>query len=117
MKPSELAALIARVEAATGPNFDLECHIGSAVEPERMAWCGYPPNYTHSLDAALSLVERVLPGCEVRIDRKEDATGRASAHRDGGSIASASAPTPALALVLATLKAIQAAQLARSEGQ
>jgi hypothetical protein len=86
-----LPDLLARVEAAEGPDRELDCRIACAVDPglkgewqvvkppfydpERyfsgqpgMDWIGYDllnnaPVYTASLDATLALVERVLPGC------------------------------------------------------
>lgn len=143
MKPSELTALIARVEAATRADLELDalilCEVaapkGSFVERSKIngAWCIYEEpsrlwemssrngwhrsegwGLTSSLDAALSLLERVLPGSHWRLWRSETAKAYAA---DVGDNDTCYAPTPALALVLATLKALHSAQLARSEGQ
>lgn len=65
---SDLPALIARVEAATGPDRELDAEIALATgwergeagafwrEPGTRLWSGYYPNPTASLDAAVSLV-------------------------------------------------------------
>jgi hypothetical protein len=93
-KHGDLADLLARVEAAEGPNFELECSIFEALAMPT-EWFGSPvtshfrmgggygfntsdgfrhldclkaPAYTASLDAALALVERVKPGWGVRMD-------------------------------------------------
>lgn len=130
---TDLSELIARVEGATGPNYALECDLFEALDVPK-EWfgskvvshflrnghfgfntadgfmhldCIKPPPYTASLDAALALAERVLPGW------KWGVTG-------GGAPADAllyepvlggwrhsirtEAPTPALALVLAVLR-------------
>ena len=72
-KPSELDALIARVEAAEGPDRELDAEIalvsgqwrctenGTMWRPipddgPKRGWSGYFPAYTGSLDAAASLV-------------------------------------------------------------
>lgn len=100
---SDLNELAARVEAADGPNFALECEIWCALNPdaERRP---VPPNYTASLDGALSLVPELLAwhvssacprdacaAIESGDDRVQDFKGRAF--------------TPALALTAAALKA------------
>lgn len=55
-----LKELLARVEGASGPDREIsrDLHwlfIGPMTD-------GWPPPYTYSIDAALALVERVLPG-------------------------------------------------------
>lgn len=57
---SDLAELLVRVKAATGPDREIDRAIerlehGPDVIP-------FTPAYTASIDAALALVERVLPG-------------------------------------------------------
>jgi hypothetical protein len=105
-----------RVEKATGPergmNYLLLEILGPSDEQE------FPPRYTDSLDACVSLAERVLPGwiwsvkngspnlgeppyAYITCDTPEDKTGRASA------------ATPALAF----LSAILAALIAQEEGR
>ena len=56
---SALSDLLLRVEGATGPNFALEEEIDRVVGKSGLV---VPPAYTGSLDAALALVIRVLPG-------------------------------------------------------
>lgn len=51
----KLLELAERVEKAEGPNFALEMEIDRAINPERPAGLRYP-NYTASLDSALTLV-------------------------------------------------------------
>jgi hypothetical protein len=68
----ELRALLARVENATGPDREIDKALFAVFDPERanrmtyVQYEGYAPMwtapaYTASLDAALALVERVLP--------------------------------------------------------
>lgn len=68
------------------------------------------PRLTASLDAALALVERVLPGwdiCLSRVKGDEAATWNAVVGEpDSFSGSEASKPSPALALCLAALKAL-----------
>lgn len=59
--PEVLRGLLERVKAAEGPSYALECAIGRTLEginPSHQT----PPNYTASVDAALALVGRALPG-------------------------------------------------------
>ena len=68
------------------------------------------PDYTRSVDDALALVERVLPGwdiCLSRVKGDQAATWNAVfGEPDSFSGSEASSPTPALALCLAALKAL-----------
>jgi hypothetical protein len=132
VEPSALADLIARVEAATEGSSELNCKIALALGTawtETLDRPGFKGEYmrgdhgpvTRSLDAALALAERALPGWFVTIDRyvMDDFAGpqslpvaAASArHRwrawvkHGGSAGFGAAPTPALALCLAVLRA------------
>ena len=76
---TDLTALLERVEAATGPDREIDTEIARAfgwtppgINPalwegkETPSWWATPgfgmPAYTSSLDAAIALVERVLPG-------------------------------------------------------
>lgn len=72
-KREGLSALLARVEAATGPDRDLSTAINRALRqpdeerlgtPERLASVApnWGPHVTASIDAAVHLTERVLPG-------------------------------------------------------
>jgi hypothetical protein len=113
-EPSALASLLARVEVATGANYDLEYLIASALEPERLHWLQTPPRYTASLDAALALVERVLPpetsfvlrksteGYWVRKGIPAGCWGVILNDAPGWTVAK----TPALALLAALLRAV-----------
>lgn len=66
---ADLHELLRRVEAATGKDDELGCDIIDALLPvadERLTmYVGRCP--TASIDAALALVERALPGAEYRI--------------------------------------------------
>lgn len=48
--------LLERLREATGPNFDLECAIFKAIGGSRFEYDAPPPNYTASIDTALTLV-------------------------------------------------------------
>lgn len=71
-----LEGLVERVKAATGPDRELDISIGTTIGgwtyqphvPHNFKWHdgefdrpGGPPSYTASIDAALALVERLLP--------------------------------------------------------
>lgn len=76
----DLAALLERVEAASGPDRELDADITDLLNPlgatwrrnppgeyvytyvDKLGWGKNPEPYTASLDAALALCERVLPG-------------------------------------------------------
>ena len=69
---TDLAALLERVRKATGPDRELDYEIPLAVEPPPPTgfWTTdreYYPPITSSIDAALGLVERVLPGWSWRV--------------------------------------------------
>jgi hypothetical protein len=124
-----LTELIERVEKLEGPDSGVDLALavgigGFAWErrgPDRREWL-YPtgrdwfhrldhaPRYTASLDAALGLVERVLPGLYMwRVEFDDEPTPYpcearvfAEGHIEGG----ASAKTPALTLILAMLRAL-----------
>lgn len=101
-----IAELLERVEGATGPDRELDAAIecalastwGSAINPRP---------YTASLDAALALVERVRPGWtwEGGRDPAKASWAYLYAKIDGPTF-SASAPTPALALLAALLRSL-----------
>lgn len=121
---SPLQSLIERLEGASGPDREIDAAIAIWRYPALAAWPrsdrgGWlspewglitpPPDYTDSVDAALALTERVLPGCRVMIERGFNDEGWAMVQ------ASPIAPrgmtegsTPAIAACLALLKAVQA---------
>lgn len=109
---ADLSALIARLEAAEAGSRELDLVVVRAVgEDARLL--GWPP-YTTPLDAALALAERVLPGWAVEVSRINAGTSRCTANiwtpsQREGQLGSGrvfvDAPTPALALVIATLRA------------
>lgn len=82
---TDLADLLARVEAATGPDREIDGLL-YCMEDEVIQRCwphwgreqreNLTPRYTASLDAALALVERVLPGSTVDIGSDDNETGR-----------------------------------------
>lgn len=110
-----LSDLIERVKKATGPDRELDANVMNAIArkpsgrwlAEDDPWQNkedddLAPEVTSDLSAAVALTERVLPGCDWSLERYADnAWAFVSGH-------SAEAPTPALALVLATLMAVQA---------
>lgn len=133
--------LLERVEAATGPDraldeliacfdhphyfcmVDGELLINSTIgdgeprwrRPDGYAEDEFPAYYTSSLDAALGLIERVLPmaagwSVELRIHRNFSSAGIYRPHTNegfdaDGDVICHNAPTPALALLAALLKA------------
>lgn len=58
-----LEDLLARVEKATGPDDQIDCVIYRTFND-----LGNRPSYTSSIDAAVTLVERVIPGAALRIE-------------------------------------------------
>jgi hypothetical protein len=90
---SEINALIEKLKVATGPDRRIDGDIAEALK-QVPAWCtkrhhtqpelwsdGGPglraktwlaEKYTDSIDAALALVERVLPGVDWSIDRRDE---------------------------------------------
>lgn len=152
--PSRVAELIEAVEKAPGANYALDCAIfetlalptewfGSKVvghfkvggkygfnteDGFRHMDCLRPPTYTSSLDSALSLVERVLPGWGWTVTAALgggftatvfDATGKVFDPNGDANISLGEwieqgryhRPTPALAICLALLKAVEAGKV------
>lgn len=120
----ELTELIERVEALSGPDReasrDIWMYFGTPewkrAYIEAQAPCGCPheqaveysvrhlPDITASIDAALSFAERVMPGWTwcVGTDGSDDFFANVW---NGVEEANAYAPTPPLAIILATLRA------------
>lgn len=69
------------------------------------------PDVSQSLDAALALAERVLPGCRCIAERDHDGSGWACVRvSEGADRFMADAKTTALALCISILKALEAKQ-------
>lgn len=108
----DLTRLLARIESATGPSRDLDQDLYDLVwlgldvpREEPLPHC---PKFTASLDAAIALCERVLPGCNYRVEWQAKAAtperGWASFGKSGEQEC-AYGYTPALALCAAIIKA------------
>jgi len=134
---TDLSDLIERVEKASGPDRDLDTALlelsdADFVAQLRRGWRDFlpiretdvaairseaayveahAPPYTESLDAAVALCERVLEGWAWNVGTVH--FGRdgfmAEVYRNSMVIFEARAPTPALALLLAMLRAKAAA--------
>ena len=128
---TDLPSLIVRVERLEGPDREVDLEIARALVPdvivlrlrrdpltagrssdteEHTFW-----EYTASLDAVVALAERVLPALAPAIGMNVHHRywhGRLSFVRADGDVDgySADAPTPALAPLLALLRAVQAQQ-------
>ena len=103
--------IIARLESATGSNFKLDWDIHRMFDPKHAERFDIPPNYTSSLDAAIALCERVLPGWAWRVTRKVNGDFSASMHGDimrGEYAEGEHQSTPAIALTLAASRAMAA---------
>lgn len=121
--------LIAKLEALDGPDreVDADIYIAFNIPMERagridrlggcVGW--WPkdapyesavdvPRYTASLDAAIALVERVLPGNHLRIDIGDDGLHAANIFGDWGDSHANASSSPAIALLIALLRAKEA---------
>lgn len=100
--------LIEKLEQADGPSRELDAAIFEQVVKANRIALDFSA-YTSSLDAAVALVERVLPRHRWVIANRTGPKvgGSASVYRDD-SLKTAEAPTPALALCIALLKALEA---------
>jgi len=102
-------ALIKRVESARGPDREIDAAIAVATNEPNQNYMTYQhPYYTSSLDAAVSLCERVLPGwhIEIRGDHRFWHVQIGSLDQDKPGRADGRGRSPALALVLAVLRAV-----------
>ncbi len=118
---TDLTSLIEKLEKAEGPSRELDGDIHNTVlgtayvfAPHSVTGfltsatnngCPIVAGYTSSIDAAVSLAGRVLPGHQVNVTRFTSTVARASI--GNGWIAASTHRTPALAICLATLRAIQ----------
>lgn len=109
-----LERIIKMVESSSGPDRNLDYIIHSwALNGEGQGAYGDHPAYSASVDCALALAERVLPGWQVSIS-SVDGVGQCMIHRRGvphneqpfGESGVYSRPLP-LALLLATLRALR----------
>lgn len=128
MNRDDLTALIARVEAARGPDRELDAEIARTLLPHnaehvarsRSGWSyrvfgpeGWDDEwtetrpYTASLDAAMALVPEGLFWTVAfgQLTPQEPLGGALISRRDGSDVAQAKATTPALALTAAALRA------------
>lgn len=115
------ANLLSRLEGLTAPDreVDLEVHMSLAPDlyPEgSWSWDdkNLPPHLTASLDATVALCERVLPGWsgDIDIGKPIADSGKVGASLfppgDGWQNYSGVGPTPAIALLIAILTALEA---------
>lgn len=123
---TNLAGLLARVKTATGPDRKLDYAIFTAFAPMDVGSYWHPTEgnqYTASIDAALALVERMLPGHRWGISTHSIKSGAKNErgwplHADGFRAhvtersalrpmpSIADAPTAPLAILAATLSAL-----------
>jgi hypothetical protein len=117
MKPDVLAGIEERLKAAVGGDRVIDGLL--SVELDGGAGPTAPP-YTASLDSALALVERVLPGALIQIRSQEQPLGEIGWNAqldtlDCRLFAWATAKTPALAMIKALLKALSASAAGPAE--
>lgn len=62
---SKLTELLARVQAAKGPDRGVDHVVAAAIDGDEMKSRPWSPNYTGSLDALAAFAERVLPGYNI----------------------------------------------------
>jgi hypothetical protein len=100
--------LIERLEAATGPSWELDASINYAVNPHASGIYGHPP-YTTSIDAALTLVPEGWTGLDIiSYQRRTRYTVELSRLLDDDveeDLRTGRGPTIAIALCVAALRA------------
>ena len=103
---TDISELIERVKAATGPDRELDEAIRFYFDPKGSRYYSENSAYTASIDAALALVERVLPEHDWILGHTN---GGLTIHCQLGPDADKMAfgDTPALAILLALLTALQ----------
>ena len=121
-----LSSLIERLEKASGPDREIDALIFVAVDARdpalrvaRSTPLGWyveagddedrpllQPEYTKSLDAALALCERALPDWDIDLGKVGGEWFATVLPQDGTDIDGEQAPSPALALCLALLRAL-----------
>ena len=99
-----LRALEKRLAEASGPDADIDYALWTALGGPTRGSPGYPNGPTASLDAAVALVERVLPGGYWEVRCNPMASVRVTGTSD--PLFTAHAKSPALALLLACVRAL-----------
>lgn len=114
--------LITRLSKLDAPDREVDALIGKLFFPdEAKSFFDFnAPAYTASIDAAIALAERVLPGWKWRVGRTEVfPNGWAYVHKydpsncdriDEAACADGKAATPAIALLIALLRAKEASK-------
>lgn len=117
-----LDSIIERLEKATGPNYELEREIQEALEPDRKIHVPRP--YTASVDAAIALAGKVLPGWNFTLSSRQAYVHRPCADvasdawiedNNNSEYAEASGGTLPIALCLVILTALKAKQMGVGE--
>ena len=104
--------LIERLEKATGPDREIDTAIEELFDPSfRDSTLRQATRYTASLDAAVALVEKMLPGWACGFDAGSKTSiafvdPHDFADRFLGARYTAQAATPAIALLIALLRAL-----------
>jgi len=102
------AEIIERLEKADGPDRELD-HAIDAMLPTGVPRHVWRPIYTASLDAAIALVERTLPGYIWSVSDGDEHGPNALVHRpDDKSPVGDMAATPAIALLISMFRALEA---------
>lgn len=107
---SQYADIIERLEKATGPDGDLDLDIINLIDPPVARHSAMHQPYTASLDAAISLVDRMLPGWHWSL-YDTDGLGRRNAQIEPPEYSSEPfdglGQTIAIALLLALFRALE----------
>ena len=107
--PADLDELIARLEAASGPDWRLDRDVYRATNPDKPEpkWAfGLPPlKLTASIDAALAIVEEVEPGRSWSLSRDGEANDFEFIFYSQPMRIIAEAKTAPLAILIAILRA------------
>jgi len=104
---ADINALLERVKAATGPDLGIDEAVRHAIDKRMMEpqliWRETFP-YTASIDAAVAMTERVLPGWEWQVRK----TGYVELHHPTHHLKDevGYGATPPLAILAATLSAL-----------
>lgn len=104
----DLSSLLTRLEGAEGPDREVDFDLCAALQEKgALGIIAHVPKLTASLDAALALAERVLPGHRTVVEQAHDKTGWAMIQTGPETPRNMTdGPTPALALLTALLRAL-----------